>query len=192
MGNTITVVSGLPRSGTSLMMQMLDAGGMDAMTDGHRTADDDNPRGYYELENVKRLRADNSWVADAQGKVIKVIHLLLRELPENYEYRVVFMRRYIEEVLSSQMKMLERQGTKGADLTAEKLGAIFQKQLQDVDAWLADRPQFKVFDVKYHELIADPQPIAEAVNTFLGGELNTQAMVEKVDPALYRQRKSGS
>ena len=186
---TITVVSGLPRSGTSLMMQMLEAGGLEVMTDQQRAADDDNPRGYYELESVKRLRKDNTWVSDAQGKVIKVIHLLLKELPETFEYRIVFMRRRIEEVLSSQAKMLERQGTKGASLEPGKLAAIFQKQLDELDAWLAQRPQFRVFDVKYHELIAEPQPIARQINAFLGGDLDEQAMVDVVDPSLYRQRK---
>lgn len=186
---TITVVSGLPRSGTSLMMQMLEAGGLEVMTDQQRAADDDNPRGYYELESVKRLRKDNTWVSDAQGKVIKVIHLLLKELPETFEYRIVFMRRHIEEVLSSQAKMLERQGTKGASLEPGKLAAIFQKQLDELDAWLAQRPQFRVFDVKYHELIAEPQPIARQINAFLGGDLDEQAMVDVVDPSLYRQRK---
>ena len=117
----VTVVSGLPRSGTSLMMQMLAAGGVELLIDQIRRADADNPRGYFELEAVKRTRQDASWLDDAAGKAVKVIHLLLRDLPDDREYRVVMMSRDLDEVLASQQAMLARSGKKGANLPPERL-----------------------------------------------------------------------
>src|SRR5688572_8703668 len=118
--DSITVVSGLPRSGTSLMMQMLQAGGMPVLTDGERSADESNPRGYLELEAVKRTRSDAGWIAEAVGKAVKVIHLQLRDLPSSHQYRVIFMRRDLNEVVASQQSMLDRIGRKGAGLPPEK------------------------------------------------------------------------
>ena len=101
MDDVITIVSGLPRSGTSLMMQMLEAGGMPVLTDGIRDADEDNPRGYYELEAVKRTKDDPAWLHGAPGKVVKMIYLLLYDLPTTYNYRIIFMRRPLSEVVAS-------------------------------------------------------------------------------------------
>lgn len=184
----ITIVSGLPRSGTSLMMQMLEAGGLPALTDGARAGDDDNPRGYYELEAAKRIKRGTAWLADAPGRVVKLVHALLEHLPGGHEYRVVFMRRDLREVVLSQRVMLERLGAEGANLTPEQLISAFQGQLRRVDAWLAERPHFSVLNVSYNELITDPAPVATAVNRFLGGGLDEAPMVACVDPALYRQR----
>ena len=136
----ITVVSGLPRSGTSLMMQMLHAGGLPALTDGLRTADENNLRGYFEYEPVKRLRSDRSWLPQARGHAVKIIHLLLRELPLDgtLQYRIVFMQRPIEEVIASQHSMLAREGKAGAD--AAVLKKAFEGQLAQLHAWLAQQP----------------------------------------------------
>ena len=184
----ITIVSGLPRSGTSLMMQMLTAGGIPPMTDQQRVADDDNPRGYFELEKVKQLRQDKSWVPVARGKVVKIIHLLLMELPSDQEYRVVFMQRDLSEVTKSQAVMLERSGKAGAAMSADKLAAIYAAQLATVSKWLAERPCFKVLEVRYAELIADPANHAKSINIFFGGSLDESAMIAVVDPKLYRNR----
>ncbi len=118
--NFITVVSGLPRSGTSLMMQMLVAGGLPALTDAVRSPDESNPRGYFEFEPVKRLRTDASWLEQARGRAVKIIHLLLRELPTDgrFQYRVLFLRRPLEEVIASQSAMLARAGKASAEPVA--------------------------------------------------------------------------
>jgi len=184
----ITIVSGLPRSGTSLMMQMLTAGGIPPLTDAQRTADDDNPRGYYELERVKQLRQDRSWLPEARGKVVKIIHLLLMELPTDQDYRVIFMHRDLAEVTKSQAVMLQRSGKVGADLAAEKLAAVYASQLTTVKRWMSERPCFKVLDVNYADTVQQPQMKAIDIDLFLGGGLNVDAMAGSVAPELYRNR----
>jgi Sulfotransferase domain len=185
----ITIVSGLPRSGTSLMMQMLAAGDLAPLTDGERSADADNPRGYFELERVKRLKIDSAWLEQARGKAVKVIHLLLRDLPvSGFVYRVILMRRRMPEVLASQRAMLARQGRTGAVLSDEKLGAVFADQMAEIKKWLASYPVFQVLPVWYHELIANPASEAKRVREFVGGELDAAKMAAVVDATLYRQR----
>ncbi|MFN7925621.1 MAG: hypothetical protein U0Q16_36310 [Bryobacteraceae bacterium] len=186
----ITIVSGLPRSGTSLMMQMLVAGGMAPLTDNLRQPDTDNPRGYFEFEPVKATHRDSSWVAQAPGKVVKVIHTLLTGLPSGFEYHVVFMRRPMEEVLRSQAAMLARSGKTGANLDPAVLGALFEKQLEQVEAWLAARSNFRLMNVPFHDCLFDPHVVAANVNRFLGGTLNESAMAAATDANLYRQRQS--
>jgi hypothetical protein len=184
----VTVVSGLPRSGTSLMMQMLAAGGIPALTDGIRTPDEDNPRGYYEFEAVKQTKADPSWLQNAPGKVVKMVHLLLRDLPPGYDYRVIMMRRRIEEVLKSQKVMLERKGKPAnASLSDEKLAQIFLTQMNDIGTWVRQQPNFRMIEVWHHELLADPEGQARIVSDFCGG-LNTAAMSAAVDRSLHRNR----
>ena len=187
----ITIVSGLPRSGTSLMMQMLAAGGLPALSDTARAPDESNPRGYLEFEPVKRLRTDQSWLERARGHAVKIIHLLLRELPTDgrFHYRVLFMRRPLEEVLASQRAMLERAGKKSADDAL--LAKVFLSQLEQAEEWLAAAPGFSVLYVEHRGLFDAPQSTAERVNEFLGGHLNVSAMVGVIDPALYRQRTAG-
>lgn len=185
---SITIVSGLPRSGTSLMMQMIDAGGIPAMTDHVRAGDEDNPRGYFELEAVKRTGKDPSWLDGARGRVVKLVHVLLYDLPPDSSYRVVFMRRELQEVVRSQSVMLERRGTTGAALTTEQLIKAYQGQLAKIEQWLGERDNFDVLYVSYNELMSDPAAAVEAVNAFLGGSLKTDAMLGSVDPSLYRQR----
>jgi hypothetical protein len=188
MRDFVTVVSGLPRSGTSLMMQMLQAGGLPPLTDGTRPADPDNPRGYFEYEPVKRLRQDASWVGGAVGRAVKVVHLLLPDLPPGHEYRALLMRRDLAEVVRSQRVMLERSGKKGAALGDEQLAAVFAQQLAKVEAWLAAQPHFRVLEVPHRDAVTDPAAVAARVADFLGGGLDVEAMARAVDPALYRQR----
>ena len=184
----VTVVSGLPRSGTSLAMQMIHAGGIPALTDGQRTSDDSNPRGYFELERVKQLKQDKSWLDDAAGKVVKVIHLLLAELPDDRPYRVVFMQRDLREVVQSQATMLARSGRAGGQLAPERLIAVYEQQLKTVEQWLAARPNFSVLRVPYAQLVSDPAGVVPAVNAFLGGSLDEARMRAAVDPGLHRNK----
>ncbi len=185
----ITIVSGLPRSGTSLMMQMLTAGGVPPLTDDLRAADQSNPRGYLEFEPVKKLRTDRSWLDQARGKSVKVIHLLVPELPVDgaYAYRVIFMERPIEEVLASQRTMLARQGkVAGNDAVLEK---VYRSQLEQTRQWLGSHSQFAVLPLAYHSVVRDPAAAARAINSFLDGGLDESAMASAVDPALHRERK---
>lgn len=138
MNQIITVVSGLPRSGTSMMMKMLQAGGMELLVDDIRTADEDNPKGYFEYEKVKRLHKDSSWIGDARGKTLKVISLQLFQLPSRYQYRVVFMQRTLEEIIQSQNAMLKRLGRKAA-AEDQETRILFAKHLAKVTSWLAQK-----------------------------------------------------
>ncbi|MHC5007919.1 MAG: sulfotransferase domain-containing protein [Planctomycetota bacterium] len=184
----VNIVSGLPRSGTSLMMQMLDAGGLKAVTDKVRAGDDDNPRGYFELEAVKRTKNDPSWLDQVAGRVVKMVHVLLYDLPQDRGYRVLFMKRDLREVVRSQAVMLKRRGTAGANLTDEQLISAYEGQLAKIESWLADQPGFDVLYISYNDLMADPARAAADVNRFLGGSLDEEQMLSHVDPALYRQR----
>jgi hypothetical protein len=186
----VTVVSGLPRSGTSMMMKMLEAGGIRPITDEIREADTDNPKGYYEFERVKQMdKGDITWVADAQGKVVKVISQLLKYLPADYEYRVIFMRRNMNEILASQKKMLINRGEDPNKADDEEISALFEKHLQSVVSWMRLQPNVSTLYVHYSDMLTNPEPLVEQINSFLGGGLNCQTMVEVVDPNLYRNRK---
>jgi hypothetical protein len=185
----VTVVSGLPRSGTSLMMRMLEAGGLPPLTDGLRAADEDNPRGYYEFERVKQLsKGDRAWMDEARGRAVKVISALLEHLPAGHEYRVLFMRRRMEEVLASQRRMLIRRGERADAASDAAMAALFDKHVQRITAWLGSRADIRSLDVDYAALLADPAAGAERVAAFLGGGLDTARMAAAVDPSLYRQR----
>lgn len=184
----ITVVSGLPRSGTSLMMQMLHAGGLPVLTDGLRIADDSNQRGYFEYEPVKRLRTDRAWLPQANGHAVKIIHLLLANLltDGSLRYRIVFMQRPIHEVLDSQRVMLAREGKTAAD--AAVLSKVFEGQLAQAAAWLAAQPSIEVLYMPYHRVVREPLAVAAEVKEFLGLDLDEEAMAAAVDPSLHRQR----
>ena len=186
----ITIVSGLPRSGTSLMMQMLAAGGLPILSDGERKADADNPRGYLEWERIKQLPKDPGCIAEAEGKVVKVISQLLFSLPAGRDYRMVFMQRPLPEVLKSQDEMLHRRGTykNGADMNA--IGAAFQRHLIEIDKWLDQRLNIAVLRVPYHRVLREPQAVAEVLADFMKVTLNVQAMTGQVDASLYRNRAS--
>ena len=184
----ITIVSGLPRSGTSMMMQALEAGGIPALIDNIRKDDEDNPKGYYEFEPVKKTKDDPSWVPAARGKVVKMVYSLLYDLPEEHEYRVIFMRRNMDEVLASQNKMLKRSGKPGADVEDERLAELFQAQLEKFDRWISARKNFSILYVEYRDMIASPRPQCERINDFLGKILDTDKALAIVDPSLYRNR----
>lgn len=185
----ITIVSGLPRSGTSMTMKMLEAGGIPPLTDQIREADSDNPKGYYEFERAKKLReGDTAWVPEAEGKVVKVIGALLIHMPPDYEYRVLFMRREMSEILASQAKMLENRSeeNKVDDAT---LAGLFEKHIKQVEDWMNSQSNLQYIDVNYNTTLADPEPQVKRINQFLGGELDETAMLRVVDPQLYRQKK---
>lgn len=186
----ITIVSGLPRSGTSMMMQIVVAGGIPALTDDVRRADEDNPKGYYELEAVKKTKEDSSWLDEASGKVVKMVHLLLYDLPPERSYRVIYTERNIDEVLASQNRMLDRMDKSGGGLTDEQTGRVFKEQVTRLKKWLAGRDNFKVLYVSYNELIQGSKETVEKINEFLGGGMDTEAMSRVVDPSLYRQRRA--
>ncbi|MGB9198817.1 MAG: sulfotransferase domain-containing protein [Terriglobales bacterium] len=183
----ITIVSGLPRSGTSLMMQMLAAGGMPVVSDGERKADTDNPKGYLEWERIKQLPKDPSLIREADGKVVKVISQLILSLPDGPEYKIIFMQRPMPEVLKSQDEMLKRRGTyEGGDNSA--VGELFQRHLIEVNRWLMAKANTKVSRVHYHRVLREPQLVAEEMVAFLGMPLDMKAMVAQVDGSLYRNR----
>ena len=185
----VVIVSGLPRSGTSMMMKVLEAGGLPVLIDGLRAADPDNPEGYYELERVKELdKGDTAWVAEAQGKGVKVISALLEFLPPDYQYRVIFMHRNIEEVLNSQRKMLARRGENVDAVNDAVMAELFAKHLVKVKAWLRDQPNFSVLDVDYNAMLKDPDPYIRVINQFIDDALDEQAMAKMVNPDLYRNR----
>jgi len=188
-GEPIVVVSGLPRSGTSMLMKMLEAGGLPVLTDGLRAADEDNPKGYYEVERIKGLAhdADKSWLAEARGKVIKVISYLLKSLPPHFNYRVVFIRREMEEILASQRKMLARRG-ETEDTPPERMRALFEDDLWRAGYQLKRRPEFETIELHYSAVLARPLEEARRLAEFLGGGLDVEAMAAAVDPQLYRNR----
>jgi len=185
----IIVVSGLPRSGTSMMMSMLQAGGAFILTDDRREADEDNLRGYLEYEQVKQLDRDASWLGEAEGKAVKIISMLLKHLPPSHEYRVILMHRSIPEVLASQRKMMERRGEEPGGVPDESMAALYRRHLAELERWLEEQPNLETLHVDYNETMRDPRPTVERVNEFLGGGLDREAMVSVVAPELYRQRR---
>lgn len=186
--DAIIVVSGLPRSGTSMMMKMLNAAGIEPVTDNIRTADEDNPKGYYELEKVKQLDKDNSWVGDCKGKVIKVISMLLKPLPADQHYKIIFMRRKMQEILDSQKQMLIRRNQPNP-VPDEKMAEMFNKHLKDVEAFIEKQPNMECLYISYNDVLENPAANVERINEFLGGAMSTSAMLEVVDTALHRQRR---
>ena len=185
----VTVVSGLPRSGTSMMMKMLEAGGMQVLTDDVRTADEDNPKGYYEFERVKQIEHDQSWLEDAEGKAVKMVAALLKHLPRGYTYQVIFMRRKVEQVLASQRQMLARKGKPTDAVSDERLTELFRQHLERIEAWLDGQPNIEVIYVSYNEVLENPIEQVKRINQFLGNTFDVENMVGIVDQALYRQRR---
>ena len=186
----IIVVSGLPRSGTSMMMKALEAGGIPPLTDHERAADESNPKGYYEFERAKKLReGDMGWLEQARGKAVKVISALLEYLPTRYTYKIIFMQREMGEILSSQRRMLARSGQPDDKVSDEKMAELYEKHLHSVETWLSKQSNMEVFYVSYNTILAEPQNALRNVNNFLGGDLDLQAMVTAVDPDLNRERR---
>jgi hypothetical protein len=188
-GRSIVVVSGLPRSGTSMLMRMLAAGGIPLVTDGERAADEDNPLGYFELERVKELGGEDDarWLVEARGKAVKVISFLLEKLPSGYDYRVIFLNRSLAEVLASQRKMLARRG-ETSTTSEERMAELFEEHLFKVRRLLRDDARFETLDVAYADVIADPPTQARRIARFVGLASDPEAMAAAVDPSLYRNR----
>ena len=184
----LTIVSGLPRSGTSMMMRMLQCGGLSVLTDQIRTPDDDNPNGYYEFEAVKQTKENDAWLRGSEGKAVKMVYRLLYDLPVDRTYRVLFMRRKLDEVLASQRVMLERHGV--ADNVSEaQMSALFRSEIESFYKWVEKQRHIELIDVDYNRMQQNPRDEAMRVNEFLGGALDVDAMVGVVDQALYRNRK---
>jgi len=192
-GAPVVVVSGLPRSGTSMAMRMLAAGGMPVVEDGVRGADEDNPQGYFEDQRVTNLArdVDREWVREARGKAIKIISWLLEYLPESNNYQVLFMSRDLEEVLKSQAKMLERRGESNSTEDA-RMRASLEQSVKQARALLRARPGCEVCDLDYRAVLADPPAVARRIQAFLGRRLDIDRMAAAVDPSLYRNRRTGS
>jgi len=189
-GDPIVVVSGLPRSGTSMLMNMLDAGGMEIMTDSERVADIDNPKGYFEYERVKDLEkeTDKSYVREGRGKVLKVISFLIKDLPDDNDYRVIFMRRDLEEVIASQNKMIQRLGTEDSTAAEEAMKEAYRNDIVRTRLLCKNRPNFELIEVHYKSTVEEPSDTAHSVNAFVGGHLDEVAMRAAVDGSLYRNR----
>lgn len=186
--DTITIVSGLPRSGTSMMMKMIAVGGLKPLTDNIRIADDDNPKGYYEFERVKKLENDKAWLPDAKGKVVKIISMLLKHLPLDYSYKVIFILRNMDEILASQKQMLIRRKEPTDKVSDNDLAKMYRNNLQTIKTWLDREPNFEVLYVKYNEVLNNPVDSCKKVNEFLGNTLDVAKMASIIDKNLYHQR----
>ena len=184
----VIVVSGLPRSGTSMMMKMLAEGGLPIVTDQLRQADPDNPNGYFELETVKQMSAGNvAWLAEAGGKAVKIISALLEYLPATHSYKVIFMEREIQEILASQRKMLGRRG-EASSVDDDQMAQKFRNHLSVLKPWLARQPQMDVLYISYNALMADPAPYCQQVIGFTGRPLDRERMLAVPNARLYRNR----
>jgi hypothetical protein len=187
--NPIVIVSGLPRSGTSLMMQMLQAGGLSLLIDDHRPPDQSNPRGYFEYENVKSLAVDSTWMGEARGKGLKVIAQLTPFLPLGFHYKIIFMNRNLKEIIRSQTAMIESQGGMAGD--GAVLASIYRSQVDAARAMLGQRPQTSLITIEHLELLSASEETVERIATFLERpDLNKLAMVAAIDRALYRARSN--
>ena len=188
IGEYLTIVSGLPRSGTSMMMRLLELGGMPVLTDEQRVADDDNPNGYYEFEAVKQTAEDSSWLQGSEGSAVKMVYRLLYDLPEDRNYRVLFMRRNLDEVLASQQVMLSRHGV--ADKVSDaQMMKLFRAEIDSFYKWVEGKSHIELIDVDYNQMLANPRKELLEINAFLGGVLDVEKMLVGVDASLYRNRK---
>ncbi|MEZ8002645.1 MAG: alkaline phosphatase family protein [Patiriisocius sp.] len=182
--NQVVVVSGLPRSGTSVMMQMLAKGGITMLSDGKREADDSNPKGYFEYEPVMALYKDNKWMGEAQNKAVKIVAPLLKHINPKFRYKIIFMKRDLSEVVKSQQKMI---GKDVNDLPITLLNA-YQDQLNKIEVWKEKEPGVELIYIDYQEVLNDTQAIVDKVSSFLGSTLDHKAMVSAVDKKLYRNK----
>jgi hypothetical protein len=180
----VTVVSGMPRSGTSCMMRMLEAGGLPSLTDRRRLADSHNPHGYFEYELVKQLPRDASWIGNGRGKAVKIIYPLLQYLPTEIEYRVLFMERDLREVFASQRAMLLSRGDPAADQDENRLIPVLRTELLGIKEWLAGQSNMQHLYVPYAELTRESAGWSRKISHFLSGGLNEAAMAGAVDPSL--------
>jgi hypothetical protein len=171
-----------------MMMQLLTAGGLPALTDHLRKEDEDNPKGYFEFEPVKKTKQDSSWVPLARGKVVKMVYSLLEDLPDDQTYKVIFMDRTISEVIASQKKMLKRSGRTGAAISDEKLSELFTEDLNRFKEWISNKSNFSILYIPHRALIESPRIQCDMINDFLDHSLDPGAAASVVDPALYRNR----
>ncbi len=184
----VVVVSGLPRSGTSMMMKMLAEGGLASVVDNLREADEDNPNGYFEIEEVKALKdGQTRWIYEAPGKVVKVISYLLEFLPADLAFDVIFMDREIHEVLASQKKMLARRN-EVSTISDEEMEKQYREHLKAVKYWLPRQTNMRVMYVKYDQMVKSPQTLVPSILEFLDLPLNAEAMIVVPNPSLYRNR----
>ncbi len=188
-GEPLIVVSGLPRSGTSMTMQMLEFSGLDIATDGIRKPGEDNPKGYYEYERVKDLEkeTDKSYLKEFRGKIIKIISFLLKDLPETNNYKVVFMRRNLDEILASQTKMLKNRG-EASESSDEEMLELYKNHLWKVNYLMKHRSCFEFLEVNYKDVVENPRREAARISEFLGN-LDVDKMTSAVDEKLYRNRR---
>ena len=188
---SVVIVSGLPRSGTSMMMKMLEAGGQAILTDNLREADANNPKGYYEFERVKNMKdGDLAWMSEAVGKVVKIVTGLIMFLPSGYNYKIIFMRRDLNEILSSQKKMLGRLGKEDDNIPDDKMAKVYEEHLKEVRGWLIRQPNIETLYVNYNSMVKDPTEALNKINAFLGGGMDVSVMSAVVDKELYRERKA--
>ena len=188
---SVIIVSGLPRSGTSMMMKMLEAGGCQILTDNLREADANNPKGYYEFERVKNMKdGDLAWMPEAVGRVVKIVTGLITFLPPGYSYKVIFMRRDLNEILSSQKKMLGRLGKEDDNIPDDKMAKVYEEHLKEVRGWLVRQPNIEVLYVNYNTMLKEATDTLNKVNEFLGGGMDVPVMASVVDKELYRERKA--
>jgi hypothetical protein len=190
MDTEIVIVSGLPRCGTSLMMQMLANGGIEVVADNIRAADTDNPRGYYEFERVKKIKQDASWLPEVRGKAVKMVSQLLYDLPLNERYRIIFMERDMDEMLDSQEKMLKRLGRKAAP--RQEIKPAFAQHLGRLFHWLGQQRNMQILRISYNALLEQPEDQVRLVREFLDGKVDHERMIHAVDRGLYRNRKESS
>lgn len=186
---SIVVVSGLPRSGTSLMMQMLQAGGMEIIKDDLRAADEDNPEGYFEYEPVKNLSENNDWLVNAGGKAVKIISPLLPHLPENCFYKIIFMQRNLDEIIASQNKMLERVG-KATNVPVAEIKSLLKQSLLESKRSLIKSKNMKVLFISYEQVLNEPEETTRSINNFLNSKLDSRKMASVVNKNLYRNKSS--
>jgi hypothetical protein len=185
----IIVVSGLPRSGTSMMMKILESAGIPLLTDGFRVADEDNPKGYYEYERVKNLaEGDTAWLHEAHGRAVKIISALLPYLPLDYMYRIIFMQRKISEILASQRKMLINRASDPNSVSDTEITASYQRHLKKIEMWLKSTSNVQYIVIDYNLLLSAPESHLMQLNGFFGGTLDMKSMIEGIDPILYRNR----
>lgn len=173
-----------------MMMRLLEAGGLELVTDGRRPADDSNPMGYFEDERIKRLQAgDHEWLESATGKVAKVVSPLLEYLPTQRCYKLLFMLRSVEEIVASQRRMLRHGGQDAGAVADAELADVYRKHLRRIESWLAAQPHLDTMYVRYRDVIEAPEVNAIRIGRFLGRQLDHRAMVGIVDPGLYRARE---
>lgn len=192
MNDIITIVSGLPRSGTSMMMRMLELGGMEVLADNVRKADEDNPLGYYEFEKVKRIKQDSSWLDLARGKVFKMVSLLLKDLPLNRSYNIIFMLRDTDEMIASQRKMLERKGVAASDEKDAEMKRLFELHLKEMENWLFEQKNMRVLYMNFNEIVKDADKNIATLNQLFYNRLDAGKMCDAVKPSLYRNRRGAS